>query len=74
MIPFRIGVDQVTSESVAVAIGLAPAIGTTLSLIRTGRMIVWAAVGLGLLTKRGLGAPAQSKRHKAEGRNESESL
>jgi hypothetical protein len=54
MIPFRIGVDQVTSESVAVAIGLAPAIGTTLSLIRTGRMMVWAAVGLGLLTRRGL--------------------
>jgi hypothetical protein len=54
MIPFRIGVDQVTSESVAVAIGLAPAIGTTLSLIRTGRMMVWAAVGLALLTRRGL--------------------
>ena len=56
MIPFRIGVDQVTSESVAVAIGLAPAVGTTVSLIRTGRMMVWAILGLGLLTRRGLGA------------------
>jgi hypothetical protein len=65
MIPFRIGVDQVTSESVAVAIGLAPAIGTTVSLIRTGRMAVWAAVGLLLLTRKGLG-----KRQKAEGKNE----
>jgi lysylphosphatidylglycerol synthase-like protein len=54
MIPFRIGVDQVTSESVAVAIGLGPAIGTTVSLIRTGRMAVWAAVGLALLTRKGL--------------------
>jgi hypothetical protein len=54
VIPFRIGVDQVTSESVAVAIGMAPAIGTTVSLIRTGRMAVWAAVGLALLTRRGI--------------------
>jgi len=56
MIPFRIGVDQVTSESVGVAIGLAPAVGTTVSLIRTGRMVVWAVVGLALLAKRSLGA------------------
>jgi hypothetical protein len=56
MIPFRIGVDQVTSESVAVAIGLAPAVGTTVSLIRTGRMMVWAILGLALLTRRGLEA------------------
>lgn len=56
MIPFRLGVDQVTSESVAVAIGLAPAVGTTVSLIRTGRMIVWAIVGLALLARKSLGA------------------
>lgn len=56
MIPFRIGVDQVTSESVGVAIGLAPAVGTTVSLIRTGRMVVWAVVGMALLAKRSLAA------------------
>jgi hypothetical protein len=55
MIPFRIGIDQVTSESVAVAIGLAPAVGTTVSLIRTGRMMVWAMIGMALLARRGLG-------------------
>ena len=55
MIPLRLGVDQVTSERVAVAIGLGPAIGTMVSLIRTGRMMVWAAVGLLLLTRRSLG-------------------
>ena len=54
MIPLRLGVDQVTSERVAVAIGLGPAIGTMVSLIRTGRMIVWGAVGLLLLTRRSL--------------------
>jgi hypothetical protein len=56
MIPFRLGVDQVTSESVAVAIGLAPAVGTTVSLIRTGRMMVWAILGLALLARKSLGA------------------
>jgi len=66
MIPFRIGVDQVTSESVAVAIGLGPAIGTTVSLIRTGRMVVWAAVGLVLLTRRSL-VKAAGRQPKAEG-------
>jgi hypothetical protein len=55
MIPLRLGVDQVTSERVAVAIGLGPAIGTLVSLIRTGRMMIWAAVGLLLLTRRSLG-------------------
>lgn len=54
MIPFRIGVDQITSETVAVAIGLGPAVGITVSLIRTARMIVWAAVGLAFLTRRSL--------------------
>jgi Lysylphosphatidylglycerol synthase TM region len=54
MIPFRLGVDQVSSERVAVAIGLAPAVGTMVSLIRTGRMMVWAVVGLLLLGRKGL--------------------
>jgi lysylphosphatidylglycerol synthase-like protein len=69
MIPFRLGVDQVTSESVAVAIGLAPAVGTTVSLIRTGRMMVWAIVGMALLARKGLGAPLQGKSQKAKGTN-----
>ena len=55
MIPFRLGVDQVSSERVALAVGLGPAVGTTVSLIRTGRMMVWAAVGLMLLGRRSLG-------------------
>jgi hypothetical protein len=61
MIPLRLGVDQVTSERVAVAIGLGPAIGTTVSLIRTGRMLVWAAVGLMLLGRRGLNGGQRPK-------------
>jgi len=46
MIPFRLGVDQVGSEMVAIAIGLPPGIGLQVSLVRTGRVIIWAIVGL----------------------------
>ena len=46
VIPLQLGVLQVGSELVAGAIGLAPGVGTTLSLIRTARVLVWAGVGI----------------------------
>ena len=54
MIPLLLGVLQIGSELVANALGLAPGIGVTISLVRTVRVLVWAGVGLGLLGKRGL--------------------
>jgi len=48
-VPMRVGVDEVTAEAVAQAIGLAPAVGTAMALVRKGRVIVWAAVGLGVM-------------------------
>ena len=59
VVPLQLGVLQVGSELVAVAIGLAPGVGTTLSLIRTARVLVWSGVGVGLLgtlgSRRGTG-------------------
>ncbi len=49
MIPLQIGVLQVGSELVAVAIGLAPGMGVLVSLIRTARMLVWTGIGLVIL-------------------------
>ena len=49
VIPLRLGVDQAGSGLVSQAIGLGPAIGTTLSLIRTARVLLFAVFGLGLL-------------------------
>jgi hypothetical protein len=46
MIPMRVGVDEVSAEMVAGAIGLTAGIGTTAGLVRKVRMIVWAAIGL----------------------------
>lgn len=51
-VPMRVGVDEVTAEAVAIAIGLAPAVGTAMALVRKGRVVVWAIVGLGLLLLR----------------------
>ena len=54
VVPLRLGVDQVGSDVVAQAIGLLAGIGTTLSLVRTGRVLVWAVVGMALLLRRGM--------------------
>jgi len=54
VVPLRLGVDQFGSEQVALAIGMRPGVGTTLSLVRTGRVLVWAVVGMALLVKRGM--------------------
>jgi hypothetical protein len=54
VVPLRLGVDQVLSDVVAQAIGLLAGIGTTLSLVRTGRVLVWAVVGMALLLRRGM--------------------
>jgi hypothetical protein len=54
MVPLQLGVLQVGSELAAAALGLAPGIGVTVSLIRTIRVLAWSAVGLGLLGRDGL--------------------
>lgn len=51
VIPLQLGVLQVGSELVARAIGLAPGVGVTVSLVRTARVMVWSAVGLGILAR-----------------------
>ena len=51
VVPFQLGVLQVGSELVARAIGLAPGIGVTVSLVRTARVLVWSVVGLLILAR-----------------------
>jgi hypothetical protein len=52
VIPLQIGVHQFGSEIVAMAIGLPREVGLTSSLVRTARVLVWAAGGLALLGTR----------------------
>lgn len=59
MIPMRVGVDEASSSFVAAHVSLDPATGLTLALVRKLRMLVWSAVGLALLVRRGTNAPAR---------------
>ena len=49
VIPLQLGVHQVGSELVAVAVGLSPEVGLTSSIVRTARVLFWAVVGVVLL-------------------------
>lgn len=51
-VPMRAGVDEVTSESVALAIALPMGVGTAMGLVRKARVLAWAAVGLAILAGR----------------------
>lgn len=48
-VPLRIGVDQAGAGLVAQGIGLDPAVGVALSLVRTSRLLFWAVAGLGFV-------------------------
>jgi hypothetical protein len=50
-VPYRLGIDEVGSGAVATALGLAPAVGVTLALVRRIRIIALNAVGLVLLVR-----------------------
>ena len=52
VVPLRLGVDQAGAGLVAQAIGLDPATGVALSLVRTARLFVWTMVGLGFVAAR----------------------
>ena len=51
VVPLQMGVLQLGSEIVAVALGLPPGTGVTVSLIRTIRVLFWAVIGLGLAVR-----------------------
>lgn len=51
-VPLRLGVDQAGAGLVAQGIGLDPATGVALSLVRTTRLFVWTVVGLGFVAAR----------------------
>lgn len=55
-LPLRMGVEESGTALLAGAIGLVPHHGFMLGIVRKVRMIVWAAVGLALWTRRSPGA------------------
>jgi hypothetical protein len=53
-VPLKAGVDEVSTAMVATAVGLTPAVGVTLALIRKARILVWASLGMALLLRKGI--------------------
>jgi len=51
-VPYRLGIDEAGSGAVAGALGLSPAVGVTLALVRRLRILVLNAVGVAILTRR----------------------
>ncbi len=54
VVPLRIGVDQAGTAWVAALLGFGATTGVTLATVRTARMLVWMAVGMAALVRRGL--------------------
>ena len=53
-IPLRMGVDEAGTGKVSKALLFTEATGVTLAIVRKGRDVFWAAVGMVLLVQRGL--------------------
>lgn len=54
LIPFLIGVDEAGAQFVTETLALGATVGITLAIIRKGRILFWAIMGVLLLAKRGL--------------------
>ncbi len=54
LIPFVIGVDEAGAQFVTETLALGAGIGVTLAIIRKGRILFWAMMGVLLILKRGL--------------------
>src|SRR5262245_48245991 len=51
--PLRVGVDEGGTEQVSKVLGFLKSTGVTLAIVRKGRDIFWAMVGIALLVKKG---------------------
>jgi hypothetical protein len=76
-VPMRVGVDEAGTGMFTKALALGTTAGVTLAIVRKARVVVWTAVGIALLVRRGLtvkGAAREARaaaRDVAEGRRKS---
>lgn len=66
LIPFVIGVDEAGAQFVTETLALGAGIGVTLAIIRKGRILFWAVIGVLLILKRGLSLREFTKAHTEE--------
>jgi hypothetical protein len=53
-VPMRAGVDEIGTERFTRLLGFKDTIGGTLAIVRKARVIVWTAIGVAVLVRRGL--------------------
>lgn len=53
-VPMRVGVDEMGTARFTGALNFGSTAGVTLAIVRKARIIVWAAIGVALLVRRGL--------------------
>lgn len=61
-VPLRLGIDEVTSSTVAASLQFSASAGVALAVVRRARIVAWTAVGLGLQAHRSLWAPRSQAR------------
>jgi hypothetical protein len=55
-VPFQVGVGEAGTGLITQVLGLGPATGVTVSIVRKARMGIWSLIGTALLIRRGLTA------------------
>ncbi len=60
-VPLRVGIDEAGTAMFAGALAFGAAAGVTMALVRKGRMLVWMAVGMAAVVRRGLAAPEPAR-------------
>lgn len=53
-VPMRVGVEEIGAEAVAVVLGMSPGTGVMLGLTRKVRVIIWTAIGVAVIARRGV--------------------
>lgn len=57
-VPLRIGVDEASTAAFAELLEFGVTAGVTMAVVRKGRMLIWSAIGVALLARRGLSLKA----------------
>jgi hypothetical protein len=60
-VPMRAGVDEIGTEWFTRLLGFKEALGGTLAIIRKARVIVWTAIGVAVLVRRGLSVRSMAR-------------
>ena len=53
-VPMWLGVDEAGTGVVTATLGMGPAVGVTLAIVRKARVVAWTAIGITLLLRRGM--------------------